>query len=42
MVWPTKNTAATDLGKLLGMYGLIITMGKKKEKKKRQQGIGKL
>lgn len=43
MAWPTKNTAATDLSKLLGMYGLIITRGRKKEKekKKRQQGIGK-
>lgn len=40
MAWPTKNTAATDLSKLLGMYGLIITRGRKKEKEKKKKAAG--
>lgn len=38
MVWPTKNTAATDLGKLLGIVWFDYYKGEKK-KEKRQQGI---
>lgn len=30
MAWPTKNTTVTDLSKLLGMYGLIMTRRRKK------------
>lgn len=30
MAWPTKNTTVTDLSKLLGIYGLIITQREKK------------
>lgn len=30
MAWPTKNTTVTDLSKLLGMSGLIMTRRRKK------------
>ena len=40
MVWPTKNTTATDLGKLLGIVWFDYFKGVKKEK--RQQGIREL
>ena len=40
MVSPTKNTAATDLGKLLGIVWFDYYKGEQKEK--RQQGIREL
>lgn len=38
MAWPTKSSTATDLSKLLGMYGLIITRGKKAKAGKKTAG----